>query len=491
MDAPTPPLVADAPGGEEVPSVAWPLLWRQRLDRRMARSERSKWIVLVTVLTGLFATGFTFTIFAVSLDKVADDLHSSVSLLQWVVSGPMLVYAFGMPLIGKTGDIYGHRRIYLLGFGGFLVAAGATALAWSGPSLIAIRLIGSIEGAATGPASMAIILHEFDADERVKAMGWWSLVGAGAPVIGLVAGGPIVDAFGWRWLFVAQVPLCAIALFVASVVLHETPRRDREPIDVAGAMALAVAVAGPLLAMTVGRTSSWTNPIVFALFGISAIAAAAFVPIERRAASPILPLGLITRPRFVAPISALFFANLAYMGGFIVTPVLLRNVLHKSIAQTSLITLFRPLSFSIAAPIAGYVAVRVGERRTATAGMCLIVASMATFVFGVPSHAVAPVVVALVVSGMGMGIASPALQASAANAAGTEQLGVASAAQQMVSQVGAVVGITLLATISADAHVTTPFAWAYGVGGALAVIGIAAASVVASTRPTTKLRVAA
>src|ERR1041384_1182954 len=98
MDPGRPPLIADAPGGEEVPAVAWPLLWRQRLGAKLARREPSKWIVLVTVLSGLFATGFTFTIFAVSLDRVAGDLHSSVTTLQWVVSGPMLVYAFGMPL---------------------------------------------------------------------------------------------------------------------------------------------------------------------------------------------------------------------------------------------------------------------------------------------------------------------------------------------------------------------------------------------------------
>jgi MFS family permease len=211
------------------------------------------------------------------------------------------------------------------------------------------------------------------------------------------------------------------------------------------------------------------------------VAAASFVPLERRAASPIMPLDIITRRSFAAPIGALFFANLAYMGGFIVTPVLLTNVLHKSVAQTALVTLFRPLSFSLSAPIAGYVAVRVGERRTATVGMILIVASMLTFVLGVPSQSVSFVVAALVISGAGMGIASPALQASAANAVESRQLGVASAAQQMVSQVGAVVGITVLATISAGAHVTTPFVRAYATGGSLALIGVAAALAVRST----------
>jgi EmrB/QacA subfamily drug resistance transporter len=491
MDSP-PPLVADAPGGEEVPAVAWPLLWRQRLGERIASSERSKWIVLVTVLSGLFATGFTFTIFAVSLGKVATDLHSSVTTLQWVISGPMLVYAFGMPLLGKFGDIHGHRRVYLLGFGGFIVASALTALAWNGPSLIAIRLLGAVEGAATGPASMAIILNEFAPEERVKAMGWWSLVGAGAPVIGLVAGGPIVDAFGWRWLFLVQAPLSALALAVGIVVLRETPRREREPIDVRGALALAVAVASPLLALTLGRAVSWTHPVVFVLVAAGVAGCVVFARIERGAAFPILPLDFLRRRAFAAPITALFCSNLAYMGGFIVTPVLLRGLFGKTVAETAVITLFRPLAFSLAAPVAGYVAVRVGERRTATVGAALISVSMAAFAYAVSVRSVALVVLALVVSGIGMGVASPSLQASAANAVAGDQLGVASAAQQMVSQIGAVVGITLLSTLAGAATTTGPFVRAYLAGGALAACGIVAAVAVTTTSPRrTHLRIAA
>src|SRR5713226_4035687 len=124
MDSDSQPLVADAPVGEEVPAIAWPLLWRARIDDRIGQAgDRYRWVVLVTVLAGLFATGFTFTIFAVSLEKVAHDLHSSVPTLQWVVSGPLLVYACVMPLLGRLGDTSGHRRVYLWGFGAFIVSS--------------------------------------------------------------------------------------------------------------------------------------------------------------------------------------------------------------------------------------------------------------------------------------------------------------------------------------------------------------------------------
>jgi predicted MFS family arabinose efflux permease len=110
-----PEFVGEAPGGDEVPVVGWPYLFEHRL-RRFRTGDRAPWLVLVAVLTGLFATGFSITILAVSLPKVAHDLHSSPEDLTWVVTGPLLGLALMMPLMGKIGDTRGHRRVYLLGF---------------------------------------------------------------------------------------------------------------------------------------------------------------------------------------------------------------------------------------------------------------------------------------------------------------------------------------------------------------------------------------
>ena len=146
---------------------------------------------------------------------------------------------------------------------------GLCALAWSAPALIVLRVLAAIGGAATGPTSMALIMQAYSVEDRVKAMGWWSLVGAGAPVFGVVAGTSIVSAFGWRWIFVAQVPISLTALLIAAIVLHETPRRAREALDVAGAALLAVATVSGLLALDRGDAWGWTSP------GVLACAAAA------------------------------------------------------------------------------------------------------------------------------------------------------------------------------------------------------------------------
>jgi EmrB/QacA subfamily drug resistance transporter len=489
MPAPD-PFVSDAPGGEEVPVVAWPLLFRHRISHRVRSSDHYPWWVLVTVLAGLFASGFTITIMAVSLKDIATDLGSSETALTWVVTGPFLALALTMPLFGKLGDLYGHRRVYLLGFAGFTIGAALTAVAWSGAALIAIRVLGSIPGAATGPTSMALIMRAFPEDDRVKAMGWWALVGAGAPVIGLVAGGPLVDAVGWRWIFVAQVPLSLIALIVGLLVLHETPRRERVPIDVAGAATLGVSVVAVLLALTLGAQLGWGNPAVIGLLLLAPVALWLFVRSERRAVEPLLPLGFFRQRDFTASLVAQGTINFGYMGGFIITPLLMENRFGFSVAATSLAMVCRPLSNSLASPTGGYLAARIGERPTAVAGTVMVAVSMGLFALAAGAHVVALVFAGLVLSGVGLGGSAPSLITVVANTVDAEDLGVANAAQQMVAMIGAVAGIQVLSTIQGGSEAATPFTAAYLVGGAVTVVGVVASMFVRSSRTTARLRTA-
>src|SRR4051812_7286883 len=245
-------LTIEAPGADEVAVLPWPTLFRHRLARQVESSDRYEWWVLWTVLAGLFSVGVTITILAVSPPPIASDLHSDTTTLTWVITGPLLAFGVVGPLLGKAGDIWGQKRMFILALSLTLVFAGLTAIAWNAGSLILFRVLGAGEGAATGPASMALIMMVFRPEERVKAMGFWSLVGAGAPVLGVVAGGPIVEHFSWRWIYIAQIPFTALALIAALIVL---PGRDklrdtagisrkrtgaRQPLDIAGVLTLGI-----------------------------------------------------------------------------------------------------------------------------------------------------------------------------------------------------------------------------------------------------------
>ena len=467
----------EAPGAEEVGVVPWPLLLRRRLAHRVEGSDRFPWIVLATVLFGLFTVGFTITLLAVSIPTIAEDLGSSESTLTWVITGPLLAFGVVGPAFGKAGDLWGHRRMYLFGMAGACVFAGLTAIAWDAGSLIAFRTLGAAEGAAAGPASMALINTVFPRERRVQAMGWWTLVMAGGPVLGVVVGGPVVEAVGWRWIFAAQVPMTLAGLLVAYVLLPETARAARVAFDWRGAVTLAVAVTSLLFALNRAPLWGWSDPRVVFGFVLSPLVLVAFVAVERRAEAPLLPLHYFRRPNFTFPVANQFFTNFAYMGGFILTPLLLDD-LGYSLKEIGLLSIARPLAFSISGPVAGYLAVRVGERASAVTGALAVAVSMVGLATVDGGSSALVIVWALAFSGIGLGAASPAMAATIANAVDESDLGVAGAAQQMVAQVGVVAGIQIMQTVQ---EASGSFSTAYLVGAGVCLLGAASAWFVRSS----------
>ncbi len=478
----------EAPGAEEVSVVPWPLLLRQRIVERVERSDRYPWIILATVLFGLFTVGFTITILSNSIPRIADDLHADVSTLTWILTGPLLAFAVVGPAAGKLGDLYGQRRVYLASMVCVCVFAGCTAVAWNASALIAFRILGAATGAATGPASMAMINSLFPPQRRAQAMGYWSMVGAGGPVVGVVAGGPIVEAFGWRWIFVAQVPLTLAGLLLALAILPDTERQPETTFDIPGALTLATVATAALLAINRGPVWGWASPGVITGFVVSPVALAAFVAIERRSAHPLIPLGYLRRPNFAFPIATQMFTNFAYMGGFVITPLLLQREFGYGPTHTGNLLIARPLTFAVAGPVAGYLALRIGERTSAIVGASAVVASMVALSTVAPGSSDLVVVGALALSGVGLGASSPAMAATIANAVDPHDLGIAGATQQMMNQFGVVLGIQVMQTVQAARESSVGAVAAYGdaylVGGAVAALGIVTALFVRSSAAT-------
>ena len=473
-----------APGADEVAVVAWPLVFRQRLARRVEGSERFRWWVLWTVLAGLFSVGFSITVLSVSLPRIAGDLHSNVSTLTWALTGPLLAFGVVGPAFGKAGDIWGQKRVYLLGLAGAGVFAGLTALSWNASSLILFRVLSVAEGAATGPASMALIMRAFPAEDRVKTLGYWSLVNAGAPVLGVVAGGPIVEHFSWRWIFAAQVPFTVLAIVLAIVILPRAEPGGKQPLDVAGAAALSAAATSFLFALNRGPVWGWSSPGVLVGFALVPVTALLFVRVERQTSHPLIPLDWLRRRNFAFPIAAQFFSNFAYMGSFILTPLFLKQAFHYGETHIGLVTIARPLAFALSAPIAGYVATRVGERSAAVTGALAVVASMIALSRLTPASSDLAVMGALALAGIGLGVSSPPLAASVANAVEETSLGIAGAAQQLIIQVGVVAGIQIGQTVQASrlhaVGLVHSFGQAYLLAGGVALVGVGFAAFVRS-----------
>jgi MFS family permease len=459
---------AGAEGGIVVP---WPVLFRHRMHRKVRSSDRYQWWVLWTVLAGLLSVNITFTVFVVALPQVAHQLHTSVSTLTWTSTGPLLAFGVAAPVLGKFGDIGGYRRLYLWGLLGAAVCVILTATAPTAGVLIGARLLDGVEGAATGAASMALMLQVFSNEDRVKAMGWWALVGAGGPVIGVTVGAPIIQYFGWRALFWGELPLMAMAGVLAMIVLPgrgpvlpvvagaegggavSEPRRNPwRHLDWIGSFTLAASVTAGLMALNLAPSRGFGSPLILGIFGISIAAGIGFVIQEQRTDHPLIPLRYFRMRNFTFPLAAKTFTNFSYMGGFFLFPLLMEGIYGYSETRAGLVSTARPLLFSIIAPVAGYTAVVIGERISTVVGTLILAGSMVVFTqIGVhPSLVV--IFIALALSGAGIGIVTPSTTSSSSNEVALEELGVMSAAQQMVTQIGVVAGIQVMVTVQASAH---------------------------------------
>lgn len=496
-------VLLEAPGEEEVAVVAWPLLWRQRREgRRAARAEpkdHSPWLVLAAALFGLFSVGFSITVLSIAVTDIAREFDTTDNVVIWVITGPLLLGAIVTPAAGKLADLFGARRVYLTAMCLVALFAALAAASWSAGSLITFRVIGAAIGAATGPAAIALINRLFPREKRAQALGYWSLVAAGGPVLGVVIGGPVVQAVSWRWIFIAQVPLTLITVAVCAAIFPETPRR-RVRFDYVGATLLGLSAGSFVIALNRAPEQGWgwTHPAIVGLLLVAPVLLTVFVLYERRITYQLIPTRYFGRRNFAFPMVNQFFTNFAYMGAFFLTPFLLQRVLGFDQAKTGFVSIVRPLVFAIAGPLAGWAATKVGERINGVVGGFCLLSSMLLFTTVSQSSAETVVFVALALSGAGMGITAPAMAAAVANSVDEADLGVAGGAQQMISQIGVVVGTQVMFTaqhaflgdfgatkvseIPADV-LATSYSHGYLIGALGAALGLLAALFV---RPTTR-----
>jgi MFS family permease len=455
-----------ASGAEASVDPRWPFLLRQRVARRAERSPRYRWWSLTALLAGLLSLNITFTVFVVALPTVRGDFHTNFSILTWASTGPLLAFGIAAPFFGKAGDLFGHRRLYLFGLVGAMVSAVVTATAPDVGVLLVGRALDGVQGAATGTASMALILQLFDREERVKALGWWTLVGAGGPVLGVTLGSPVIQYLGWRDLFWGQLVLLVIAALVVALLLpsrHRThtgddveptgarPARPAENawdgMDWVGSWSLAGTVTAAMLVLSIGPIDGWESAGVILCAIAPVLLAGLFVWRELTFATPLIPTRYWRRRNFMFPLGMQGFSSFAYFGGFFLFPLLMEQVYGYSVSEVGFVSVARPLVFAISSPIAGYMAVRTGERLATVVGATAVLASMLVFATLGPSSGLGIMVLALALSGLGMGVALPSTSSSMANEVDVAEYGVMSAAQLMATQVGEVAGIQVVLTL--------------------------------------------
>jgi MFS family permease len=472
-----------AAGVDEVGVVPWPTLLAHRMARRVGITR--SWATLIVVLTCLFTVSFPMTLLVVSLDTISKDLNTTAVTLSWVITAPMLAFGVVGPAYGKAGDLWGHKRIFVLGMTFATLFSFLTVVAWNAWSLILFRTLSATAGAATGPSAMAYINRLFGPNERVKPLSYWSFATTMAPVVGVVLGGPLVDSVGWRVIFLVQSPLLIIGTLVSFKLLPETPRAAVVKFDIKGSLTLGLGAMLILLAINRGNGWGWTSPGILLGFALGVFSLFMFARVESRAESPLLPIHWLRKRNLMCAMGAQTFSNYAYMGGFVLIPQMLgQSGVGMTAAHISLLVISRPLSFGVTAPLMSRVTMRIGERISGMIGISCVALSLTWMAFIDKGVADWYVIVGLMLTGIGTGISSPALTSLVANSVDDDDLGVAGALQQLIVQIGAVLGSTAMIAIheSTLSHGAIPsYAYALASGAVAAMIGVGIASF---TRPT-------
>jgi MFS family permease len=448
------------------------------LAHRLRSHPRHRTFLLVTCLVGMFTTTFPVTILAVSLKRIADDLGSTPSTIAWATTAPMLAAAVATPILGRLGDLRGHRRVYLIGFTISTAFAALTAIAPGPSTLIGFRTLAQLAGAATVPASLAMLFRTVSADERMKVSAWTSSTLAGAAVTGLVVGGPLTELFGWRFIFVAQAVLSVVALVPAVFVLRPQDEvRLLGRIDWPGAALLAVVAFTATFG--VNRLPVWgPTPLVVALLLVFPVALYAFIRVERRTATPILPLGMFASREVRLVILVTFLVGAAWAGCFIVTPILMQAVIGLSVGASSIASFPRATFISLSAPVASRLGMRYGERKVLVVALVALSATLGLLAVGAAAESIVVVVIAIAAGGWTFGHVQPALLSMISGGVAEEDVGLATSLQQTANQIGSVFGSGLLSAIAADATTPGPFVGSYLLAGGLALVaaGIAIAA---------------
>jgi MFS family permease len=389
----------------------------------------------------------------------------------------LLAGAVSTPVLGRLGDLRGHRRLFFAG----LLTAGIfsllTAAAWNAFSLIAFRTVSQMGASAIVPSTYAILFRTFPPGERVRASSLASGTFAAASVIGVIVGGPLIDSVGWRPIFIVQALVSLGALLPAAIILRPDELGDADQsVDYVGAVALALATFA--LTFGINRLGVWgVTPVTVGSLLFSPLAVWALICIERRARSPLLPLRVLAARNTRIVSSSSFLLGSAWMGSLIVTPLLLQTVFGLSAGMTSLVTVPRAASIVLVSPLAGRLGVRIGERRLLVGSCAALACVMGLMAVGASTKTLAIMVVALSLSGFAFGSGQPGLTSAVGHGVQAEDFGLAASLQQTSNQIGSVVGIGLFTAIAADATQSGPFVMTYFVA-----IGLCLAAAVVCLR---------
>jgi EmrB/QacA subfamily drug resistance transporter len=386
----------------------------------------------------------------VALPSIKTDLHFAEENLQWVISAYAILFGGALLLGGRLADIFGRRRIFMIGLGLFSGASLLAGLSWSEGSLIGFRALQGLGGALLAPATLSILMTTFaEGAERNRALGIWGAASGTGGAAGVLLGGFLTSYLSWPWIFFINVPVGAAVIAAAPFVIRESRGQNgHRHFDFAGAVSVTSGAMMLVYAMTRATQDGWGSTATISLLAGSAALIAAFLAIESRSPAPLLPLRIFRlRSLSAANATAVMLGGIVFSQFFLQT-LYMQDVLGYSAVRTGVG--FRTVTAAIIvfSNIGQRLVTRLGVRPVLTAGLALDAVSLALFTqLPVHGHYFWNLFPAMVIGGIGLGLSFVPVTIAGLAGVGPADAGVASGLINTSRQVGGAVGLAAVSTI--------------------------------------------
>ena len=415
---------------------------------KMSKEHRR---VFIGLMLGMLVASVSQTIVGPALPRIVAEL-GGMDHYSWVATAAMLVSAVTVPIVGKLSDLYGRRTFYI---GGIIVFMVGTIFAGFAQSFWMLVIARGIQGLGMGtlmPLSQTIIGDIIPPRQRGKYQGFMGAVFGVTSVAGPLAGGVVTDHLGWRWLFFVTLPVGLIALTFIVKFLHIPHEPRKAVIDYPGIATLSTALIALLVAVSSGGTSwAWGSTTSLVLFGIAIVAGIAFVLIQLRAVEPILPLRLFADRTIALSLVASFGVAIVMFGSIIYIPVYAQGVIGVNATNSGLILMPLMLGFIICGILTGLLITRTGHYRPFMLAGIAIMGGGVFMLTRLDHNATAgQLTLAMVVLGIGLGMAMQQYTLIVQNVVSRKDMGVATASTQFFRNVGSTVGIAIYGTVMAS-----------------------------------------
>ncbi|MCO8246531.1 MULTISPECIES: MFS transporter [unclassified Haladaptatus] len=409
----------------------------------ITEQNRKWWVVVAIGIAGILVS-VDFNGLTVALPTIGRDLGISTTGLQWTINAYLLAFAAPMVAFGRLSDIFGRRRVLLIGITIFIAASAFAGFSQSELWLVSARVVQGLGAAAFFAASLPIVSHAFPEKERGKGIALWAAISGLGLAAGPLVGGVLTQMVSWRWFFFFNVPLAAVAVILTLAAVRES--RDEtvgHHVDFAGLVTVTGGLVALVLAIQQGDTLGWGSPFVIGALGAAVLLLAAFFVIERRTDDPLIELDLFANRDFLGANAVGFVVNYGFGALLFYMTLYLQNILDYSPLRTGLVFLAFTVPLVVLEARTNDVSTRLGVRNSMVGGMALMAVAFVFLTRVTPTSGLVTVLVSLVLAGTGIGVAYTLSNTVGMGALPDAKGGEASGVLGMVRLLGAVFGVAV------------------------------------------------